>query len=333
MTVKIGLIGCGGIAVHHANGYLAVPDEARITAVCDVVQENRERMAEHVGGARAFSDIGEMLRQADIDAVDVCLPHHLHRDAIVAAAAAGKHVLCEKPLCLSMEEAEEIRQAVRENGVTLMCAHNQLFYPAMQEAKGVMEEGVLGRIYQIRTIDTFFNRGVSANAGWRASRAMVGGGELIDTGYHPTYMLLYLAPSQPVEVTAMLSKHALALDGEDSAQVLVRFADGAVGNIVTSWAYDRPTGWWPFLVVGEHGQMYSTGNELHVELKGAEPRVSEHPEVNAFALETADFVRCIAEGRRPMQNEEDGIRVLEVILGAYKSEDEKRIVSLAKGEG
>ena len=80
-----------------------------------------------------------MLAEADIDAVDICLPHHLHKDAIVAAARAGKHILCEKPLCLTPEEAAEVDAAVAEAGVTLMCAHNQLFLPAVAKAKELID--------------------------------------------------------------------------------------------------------------------------------------------------------------------------------------------------
>ncbi len=329
MTVKIGIIGCGGISRIHAAGYLKIPDEVRVTAVCDVAEKNRHELAETVGGAQEFGDIETMLAEADIDGVDVCLPHHLHKSAVVAALRAGKHVMCEKPLCLNLEEAEEIRRAVRESGRILMCAHNQLFYPSVQHAKKVLEEGTLGRIYQIRTVDTFLNKWLNQNAGWRGRRELIGGGELIDTGYHPSYLLLYLAPSAPSEVTAMLSQHRIRMDGEDSAQVLVRFEDGTIGNVVTSWAYARPSGWWQFLVAGEHGSMYRRGDDLVIELEGQEPQVFEYPSVNTFHLETAAYVRCIREGAQPMQGVEDGIRVLEMILGAYRSDSEKRIVSLA----
>ncbi|ACZ41569.1 oxidoreductase domain protein [Thermobaculum terrenum ATCC BAA-798] len=328
MTVKIGLIGCGGIAHQHARGYTKYPDLVKVTAVCDIVEGNRQEIADIVGGAEQYSDYHKMLQEADIDGVDILLPHHLHKDAIVAAAKAGKYIMCEKPLCLNMQEAEEIRQVVRENGVTLMCAHNQLFYPSVQKAKEILDQGLLGKIYEIRTVDTFFNKWVNANAGWRASRELVGGGELIDTGYHPSYLLLYLAASEPVEVVAMLSRHRLNIEGEDSAQVLVRFENGAVGNIVTSWAYDKPEGWSQFLVIGENGQLYRKDNNLVLALDGQEPQVYEFPAVNTFHIEMGEYAKVIAEGKRPLQNEEDGIRVLELILGAYKSAEEKRIVSL-----
>ena len=190
-------------------------------------------------GARAFTDIRRLLAETDVDAVDICLPHHLHADAIVVAAAAGKHVLCEKPLCLTADEAERVQAAVAAAGVTLMCAHNQLFFPGVAKAKALLEAGAIGKVYEVRTTDSFFNDFDPTTMGWRASAATSGGGELIDTGYHPTYLMLHLAGGSPVEVTAMLSTHRLKfMEGEDSAQVLVRFDNGVVGHLVTSWAYE-----------------------------------------------------------------------------------------------
>ncbi len=329
MTIKVGVIGCGGIAAVHARGYLAIPDEVQVTAVADVAEENARTLSETLGGARVFADVRDLLAQGDVDAVDVCLPHHLHRDAIMAAAAAGKHILCEKPLCLTLDEAADIRRAVRDNAVTLMCAHNQLYYPAVRRAKELLDAGALGCVYELRTVDTFFAHWLKADGSWRNKRALSGGGELIDTGYHPTYTLLYLAASAPSEVTALLSQHRLHdLEAEDSAQVLVRFADGTIGNIVTSWAYELPVGAMSFHVVGERGQLYGAGSRLWHKPAGAEPVETVLPEVDAFAAEIADFVACLRDGRAPLQTEQHGTDVLALILGAYRSEAEKRTVSL-----
>jgi predicted dehydrogenase len=332
MTIKIGLIGCGAIAEPHVNGYLKVRDEARITAVCDVVEANARRRADQAGGAQIFGSIEDLLTEGDVDAVDICLPHHLHKDAIVAAANAGKHILCEKPLCLSLEEGEAVKKAVSENGVTLMCAHNQLFTPAIKLARKLLDEGTLGKIYEIRTVDSFYNRSSPETAGWRAHRQYIGGGELIDTGYHPSYMLLYLAGSRPIEVTAMVSRHHLHfMDGEDSAQVLVRFENGAVGNIVTSWAYELTENADRFVVYTEKGYLHSNGVDLHYKVRGSNPpeiHTIKGGNVNTFQAEIADFITCLREGRRPVHNEDDGIDVLKVILGAYRSAEEKRIIEL-----
>lgn len=140
MTINVGLIGAGGITRSHVRGYAAVPEQARLAAVADVVVDQAKRRADEIGGAAVFDDYRAMIVEADIDAVDICLPHHLHAEAIIAAAGAGKHVLCEKPLCLTVEEAEAIDRAVTDAGVTMMCAHNQLFMPTVARARKLLAD-------------------------------------------------------------------------------------------------------------------------------------------------------------------------------------------------
>jgi predicted dehydrogenase len=210
-----------------------------------------------------------------------------------------------------------------------MCAHNQIFTPAVQRAKELLTEHNLGRIYEIRTVDAFRLSWDTGNIGWRGKKETMGGGELIDTGYHPSYLLLYLADSIPIEVAGMLSTYRLhSLEGEDSAQVLVRFADGSLGNIVTSWAYDPPPGNWRFQIIGERGHISGWRNHLHYRINGGELEKIALPEVNAFNAEIAHFVACLRNKQTPVQTELDGIRALKVILAAYQSQIEKRIVAL-----
>ena len=327
--IKIGLIGCGGISQPHVRGYLRVADQARVTAVADIVPQQAEERAQQAGGAHVYTDYHDMLAQEELDAVDICLPHHLHKDAIVAAARAGKHILCEKPLCLSMDEARAVQQAVQESGVTLMCAHNQLLLPAVQEARRLLDEGLLGKVYEVRTTDSFYHTFNPETMGWRAHREFIGGGELIDTGYHPTYLLLYLAAARPVEIVAMLSKHRLQfMDGEDSAQVLVRFENGVVGNIVTSWAYEPSPTTDKLTIVGEKGHMYSNGKDLHYKLRGASPQTIPFTVDNTYEIEMVDFVQRLAEKKRPIHTEVEGIQVLQIILNAYTSAETGTIVQI-----
>ncbi len=329
MTVNVGLIGCGGISNPHVRGYLEIPDQAKVTAVADVAEANARTRAEQVGGAKIFSDYHDLIADGGVDAVDICLPHHLHADAIITAAEAGKHILCEKPLCITTEEAEKISKVVQDNGVTLMCAHNQLFMPPVAKARALIQGGELGKVYELRTTDSFFNRGLNKDMGWRGSLQTAGGGELIDTGYHPTYLLLHLATAEPSEVVAMTSKHRLQMEGEDSAQVLVRFADGSVGTIVTSWAYQPAAVTEKFSVVAENGTLWSDGKTLHHRTVDGTLTTTEFPDVQAFSAEIADFIGCITDKRRPVNTEVEGIHVLKVILGAYASVAEKRVITLA----
>jgi predicted dehydrogenase len=329
--IRIGIIGGGSIADAHLDGYLMATDRATVTAIADIDPDHGRNAAERAGGAKVFADYHELIDSGLVDVVDICLPHHLHADAILAAAAAGKHVLCEKPLCLTLAEAADITEAVASSGITLMCAHNQLFLPAVSRARELIAQGALGKVYEARTTDSFYNDMHPETIGWRRQRATAGGGELIDTGYHPTYLLLHLVPSDAVEVAAMLSHHRLTfLEGEDSAQVLVRFADGSVGSIVTSWAYDPPDGTEKFSVVGEGGSMWSDGTTLQLKPRGGEVVLEEFAPVqpHTYAVEVVDFIERLRDGRRPLNTEVEGIEVLKVILAAYASAEHRRIVGL-----
>ncbi|WP_026059556.1 Gfo/Idh/MocA family protein [Microbacterium yannicii] len=332
--VRIGLIGAGGIAGAHVAGYRRNSDTVEFAAIADPVRESAEKRRGDDDGVRIYADYREMIAAGGLDAVDICLPHHLHADAVIAAADAGLHVLCEKPLCLTLAEAAEIAAAVERTGVTVMCAHNQLFQPAVAAAKELIESGALGRVYEVRTTDSFFNDFTVESMGWRARAATSGGGELIDTGYHPLYLLQHLAGGTPVEVGAMLSRHRLEfMEGEDSAQVLVRYDNGVVGHVTTSWAYEPAVGTEKFSLVGEKGSLSSDGTTLHVRVRGEEPVTTTFEPVHEFAAEVAHFAGCVREGRRPIQTHVEGIDVLGVILAAYESATTGSIAGVRPVEG
>ena len=330
--IGVGIIGAGNIAGHHITGYLLAADRAQVTAMADVDPDRARRYTDRIGDFEVFADYREMLQSPRIDAVDICLPHHMHRDAIVAAASAGKDILCEKPLCLTLDEAEAVTSAVKTAGVTLMCAHNQLFLPAVATAREMIRSGKLGKIYAARTTDVFALNVTAESIGWRRTRATSGGGELIDTGYHPNYLLLHLVDSVPVRVAAMLSRHRLTfLEGEDTAHVLVEFADGTIGSIVTGWAYEPAGSTERFSVVGEEGSLWSDGRALHFKAQGGERVLVQEAgpvKPDTYALEVVDFIACLHEGRRPLNTEVEGVNVLKLILAAYASAERGEIVEL-----
>lgn len=318
--VRIGLIGAGGIAGAHVTGYRRNPDLVEFAAIADPVRESAEKRRGDDADVRLYADYRAMIADGGLDAVDICLPHHLHAEAIIAAADAGLHVLCEKPLCLTLAEADAIAAAAARTGVTIMCAHNQLFQPAVAAAKAVVDSGALGRVYEVRTTDSFFNDFTLESMGWRAQAATSGGGELIDTGYHPLYLLQHLAGGTPTEVAAMLSRHRLDfMEGEDSAQVLIRYDNGVVGHVTTSWAYEPAVGTEKFSLVAEKGSLSSDGVTLQTRLRGEDPQTVTFDPVHEFAAEVAHFAECLLEGRRPIQTHTEGIDVLGVILAAYES--------------
>ena len=227
--VRLAIIGAGGISNAHAKGILAHAGQVECVALCDVSADNLRARNEQLGGqCRLFNDWNTLLSEmaGEIDAVDICLPHHLHGAAIMDAARAGKDVLCEKPLCISLEEADRIVDAVRAAGILYQSAHNQLFMPCVVEAKKRIAAGEIGEVRWLRSQDCFVSPSSAFEGKWRANLKTQGGGELIDTGYHPTYRLLYLAGAEVVGVRASMARFVQPIEGEDTACVQVRFASG-----------------------------------------------------------------------------------------------------------
>jgi len=328
LPVRVALIGCGGISHAHGQGYLKYNDQIRCTALVDINADNMKKRGEQLGGnPKLFSDWKVMFREMGdgIDAVDICLPHHLHAPAILDAAAAGKHILCEKPMCTNLADADRIAAAVKSAGVTYMSAHNQLFMPVVREARKLIDDGAIGAVRWLRSQDCFLAGGGSANAfagSWRAKLATQGGGELIDTGYHPSYRLLHLAGSPVAEVRGTMSRFVQTIEGEDAASVQVRFQNGIMGEVLTSWAFDLPYGTHHIHIVGEKGQLFGSDNTLYCLPRGySEPAKRVFPGVNTFEAEIAHFAECLHEGKRPMHSVAEGRAVLEVILAAAKSAD------------
>ena len=347
MAIRIGLIGCGGITRSHVEGWRTVHPRAEIVAIADVSEENAAARAAQIGHpVEIYGDYHDLLADASIDAVDIALPHHLHRDSIVAAAEAGKHLMTEKPLCLNMEQAADIARAVKDSGVIMMAGHNQLFFPAVLQARQMVMEGDLGKIYMVSSVDAGARRrplnlnksswGQAAGPRritWRSDPATMGGGELIDTGYHPAYRLLFLAGQKPIEVSAALGTYRMPLQLEDTASVTVKFEDGAMGGIFTSWGLRAP-GARPILfsIHGEAGQLWGESGALYYQPVGFQkPAVVEYTGWNydrTFAAEIAHFCDAIVGGFEPLHSVAEATETLRLILAAYQSAEEKIIVKL-----
>ncbi len=347
MVLRIGLIGAGGITTSHVKGWNTVTDRAEIVAIADVSEEAaRFRMKQIGREVRYYADYHDLLAQNDIDAVDLALPHFLHCESIVAAAQAGKHAMSEKPFCLSLEEAEKIRQAVSGAGTIFMAAHNQLFFPTVLRAKQMMIEGDLGKIYQIDSLDSGARRRpISLNKStwggnaprpaptWRSDPAKMGGGELIDTGYHPTYRMLFLAGERPVAVSALLGTYRMPLQREDTANALIEFESGVTGRLMSSWGVQTPGGRpMQFAVMAEAGQVWGEIDRMYYLPVGFDsPAVVEFPGWDydrTFAAEISHFLDCIEGGFEPLHSVAEATETLKVILGAYRSVEEGTIVRL-----
>jgi predicted dehydrogenase len=217
----VGLIGLGEVGAVHAEAIRDSP-VAFLAAVADVDADLAARYSTE--GTHGYTSVEELLADPAVRTVSICLPHHLHYTVAKAAIAAGKNVLLEKPLTISLDEGEELVAMARSSGVALGVSHNQIFFAAHLHAKRMLESGGLGRPVFVRL------RLASGPpwGGWRSSIASTGGGFLIDAGSHRLYMATFFFGP----VTACHAVMDVPRDsGETIAVITLRFASGAWGVI------------------------------------------------------------------------------------------------------
>jgi UDP-N-acetylglucosamine 3-dehydrogenase len=217
----VGLIGLGEIGQVHAAA-IRRSGAVRLVAVADPVPELRAPF--EAQGIRGYQEAGELIADAEVGTVSACLPHYLHFPVTLEAIRAGKHVLVEKPLAISVAEGQQLVDAAAAAGVALGVSHNQVFYAAHAEAKRLIDTGAIGRPVLIR-----LRLGAGPLwGGWRDSPDLAGGGLLADAGVHRLYLALHLFG--PVrEVRAILD--APREQGETFAVVILVFESGARGLI------------------------------------------------------------------------------------------------------
>ena len=217
----VGLIGLGEIGQVHAAGIRLAP-AAWLAAVADTEPDRLRPFADE--GVRAYREAGELIADAQVGTVSVCLPHHLHFPVAMQAIRAGKNVLVEKPLAIGPEQSRELVDAAAAAGVALGVSHNQVFYAPHAEAKRLIEAGAIGRPVLIR-----LRLGMGPPwGGWRGHPDQVGGGLLYDAGVHRLYLaLFFFGPVRGVHAVLDAPRQ----QGETFAVAILEFASGALGVI------------------------------------------------------------------------------------------------------
>lgn len=328
----VGVIGAGLIANQHATAFARVP-QARVLAVADPDHARALRLAQTYGLGHVYDDYRRVLERDDIDVICVGTPNDTHRDIVVDAAHAGKHIICEKPLATTMAQAEEMLAATEQAGVKLMYAELVCFAPRYVRAKELLHEGAFGRVFQIRHGETHY--GPHSDWFWQGERS--GGGVLMDMGCHSIEIIRWLYDKPDVQsVTAELGTfvHGGRTNLEDHALVIMRFEGDRLGLIETSWA--KPGGMDDRLdIQGSagtcHGDMmqqsslftYSdVGYGYSVEkgtTTGYSFAVAEEYYNYGMPQEMQHFVDCLLEDREAIETGADGKVSLEIIYAAYRS--------------
>jgi predicted dehydrogenase len=364
--VRIGLIGSGFVSTIHAEALKSVSG-AEVVAVASPTEEHVRAFAEKYAIPKWFTDYREMLSLParrtsgtlaggkELDVVVLGLPNDLHAEATVAAAKAGKHVICEKPLCMNLSEADGMINTCREEGVKLMYAEELCFAPKYVRLKQLAEEGALGKVYLVKQSEK--HDGPHAEWFWDVERS--GGGVTLDMGCHALEFFRWmLGKRKALSVYAEMATFvhgdrpacrstagtAGRTKGDDNSILVVRFEDGAIGMAEESWAKkggmdDRAE------VYGSEGVAYANllmGNsiltysdigygyavEKAASTKGWSFTVYEEIWNYGFPQEMQHFVDCIRNDTPPLETGEDGRAVLEMIFAAYESARTGRKVEL-----
>jgi predicted dehydrogenase len=261
------IIGFGNVAANgHVPGWRERTDFS-IVAVADSDPERRALAEELLPGVRTYPDATALLRKEQLDFLDIATPPAFHAGAIIAAAEAGVHVLCEKPVTASMQEYRAARAAVQRAGVVLHTVHNWKYSEAFRTARRLLAEGRVGALNAV-SFDTARN-GCAAASGdnWRVRASIAGGGILMDHGWHTFYLLLALANAQPYRIRAALERRRYVdAEVEDTAVCTVDFPSLAAEIRLTWAASERYTCW---RLTGDDGQLLIEDDTLVVHNKHA----------------------------------------------------------------
>ncbi|MEM2906310.1 MAG: Gfo/Idh/MocA family oxidoreductase [Candidatus Bathyarchaeia archaeon] len=326
--VKVGFIGCGGISHSHVQRLsLLGEDEAEIQSLCDVKIENARKLAVLANRFRnlvpnpldedaLYTDYRRLLAEQSLDAVIVCTPHAYHYEHVTAALERGLHVLVEKPMALSIPEAEAMKWKADERGLILAVGYQRHFQPEYVFARQLVKGGRIGQPHFILAWLTPDLRRAIGPRSWYLDPKLAGGGQLICSGTHLTDLVLWVADAEPLGVKAFIEQEGADVDMYTSLSA--ELSNGALANI--SILGDSPE-----TAVREELRVWCSGGAVSVVdgkayvqdkgenpvqvLPGNLPRVSPNPDVN--------FVRAILGKEECLSSALDGLRATKLEQMAY----------------
>lgn len=321
--LRVGLVGCGLISEAHIRAYKQHGARARITVCCDIDEEKAGQRAALVGeNTRAVTTLEEVLDDPEVDAVEICTPHHLHPDAVIAAARAGKHILCQKPLAKTLAECDAMRAAAEEAGVVLFYGETNHTTPAVGEAKRAIADGRIGQMIGMQATCAHWQGGQYLSTAWRYDPNVTGGGQLLDGGVHYIDMMLQLGGAVR-SVQCFATRFRPELGGEDTAVVNARFEGGQLGTLFSSQAAGI---WFPgasFVAFGTEGVLAMGGP--HGALALHRPDLPDRRETllqhggDGFVHMIGHYLDTVLDGAPNPSPASVGRENLQFVLAAYKS--------------
>lgn len=355
--LRVGLIGAGNIWNAHKVAFKQHPEELQLTAVSDLFPAAAAKVAAEFPGARVFTDAEIMIREADIDAVLILATHDQHYPLAVAAARAGRHVLVEKPMACSLDEARKMAGAADAAGVRLMVGQCQRYERSYAGVKRLVATGELGAIQAIR-FDSM--QGLVANkllpdGHWLCDGKRAGGGIVISVCVHRLDLARYLVGEvRRVSAITRTLGGGFINNAEDFACALLEFENGAIGEMFGTYAGFRMPYSEGLLILGAQGAVHAMPNNGEYQAPAVyassqhsgprdpnawlaqfrgfipvPPEETNLPDENAFVNQLLHFVECCRTGREPLSSGRDNLGTMRLIEGIYRSAQTGQWVDLA----
>jgi predicted dehydrogenase len=318
-VIRWGLIGAGDIARKRVAAALRESSSSRLSAVSRARPELASEFAASVGAERWHARWEDLVKDPEIDAVYVATPVHVHCAHTIAAAEAGKHVLCEKPMAMDVAECDRMIAAARANGVTLGVAYYRHFYPAVLRLQELLASGEVGDPVFIQ-VDAFerFNPQPGEPRHWFVKRAIAGGGPMFDFGCHRLELLLMLfGPVRRVQ--GLTANVIFDREVEDTAVALLQFERGPCATLTVTHAAIEPRD--TFRVFATRGSIHIpvlNAGEITIIRDGVERSESCPPHPNLHQPLVQDFVDALLGGREPGVSGEVGREVALIEAAVYE---------------
>ncbi len=317
--LRFALIGCGGMGRSEAKVLAQVP-EARLVAVCDVQEPAAQAFGNEMG-VPAYSDPAVVLGSSDIGAVIVATPNGLHTQLVLDAAAAGKHIFCEKPMAFTVAECDRMIAAAEQHGVRLMVGQVLWLLPFYSRIVELFDSGLLGKPVAAQVTRTgWFGDPI---APYRLRKATTGG-QLYDVTVHEIDLLHHLCgPAK--SVLAVMSRSVVQnIDYEDTVQLQIRYQSGAMASIFESLA--APLGYTGGHIVAERGSLVYDTRQRQVSYRLAgegqsavTETVNERERENGYLRELRSFTEWVLHGKEPLMTAREGRAAIAVVEAAYQS--------------
>jgi predicted dehydrogenase len=316
--VRWGLVGCGDIARKRVAPALRDLDDCELVAVSRADASRAESFAHEFGAKKWHADWHDLVKDAEVEAVYVSTPVHLHAEQAVAAAEAGKHVLCEKPMALTAAECGRMNAAAEANGVLLGVAYYRRFYPAVERVREILGSGEIG-VPVVAQVNAFerFDPAPDNPRRWLLDKRHSGGGPMFDFGCHRIEVFLNLFGDAQA-VRGLAGNVLFNREVEDTACALIQFGRGTQGVISVTHAARETQD--TLEIFGSDGSIrIEVLNEgrLRVRTKDGERVESHPPHANLHQPLIEDFVRAVGEGRPPRVDGHTGQKVSEILELIY----------------